>query len=117
LVSATSQRQSSPSVLVRLGQDDDLQAAIDDASGPVLLDFFADWCGPCRAQGKVLHSVEKAAEETGTLIIKINVDDHPELAKQLKVSSLPTLMMLKNGKVVERKTGLTDDRQLTKWMR
>ena len=117
LVNATSPRQPPAPVLVRLGERDDLQTAIDSATGPVLLDFFADWCGPCKTQGKVLHSVEKVAAESGTLMIKINVDEHPELAKQLNVSSLPTLMLVRDGQVVERKSGLTNERQLTAWMR
>ena len=72
-----------------------------------MLDFFADWCGPCRAQGKILRDVAETAAETQTLIVKINVDEHPQLAKEFQVSSLPTLMMLNDGEILRRQTGVT----------
>ena len=103
--------------LIELGHKESLNSVINRASGPVLLDFFADWCGPCRAQGKILHRVGDAAAQSGTLIIKINVDEHRELAEELNVSSLPTLMMVKDGRVVERRSGLTEAHLLTAWMR
>ncbi len=103
--------------LITLAAQDDLEDKIGAAAGPVILDFFADWCGPCRTQSKILHDMEDIAAKTETLIIKINVDDHPKLAKQFGVSSLPTLMMVENGKVIERQTGITDERQLSAWMR
>jgi thioredoxin len=103
--------------LITLPRGGDLNAKISGASGPVLLDFFADWCGPCRTQGKILHDLEGAAAKSQTLIIKINVDEHPQLAKELRVSSLPTLMMIKNGRIVERQTGVANKSRLVAWMR
>lgn len=117
LVRATTHHQVSAPALIQLGRDESLNAAIERANGAVLLDFFADWCGPCRTQGRILHSVEQTAADSGTLMIKINIDEHPELAEQLDVTSLPTLMMVKNGKVVQRRSGITQERILASWMR
>ena len=102
--------------LIELGQEESLHALVAGSPGPVLLDFFADWCGPCRTQGKILHDIEAIAANSGTLMIKINVDEHPDLAEQLGVNSLPTLMMVKNGQVVERRSGVTRPQRLAAWM-
>ena len=102
--------------LITLPRGGDLNAQIENAEGDVLLDFFATWCGPCRVQGKILHDLEDTAVDTQTRIIKIDVDDHPHLAEQLQVKSLPTLMMVKNGRVVERRSGVANKRQLIAWM-
>ncbi len=100
-----------------LPKGSDLGTFIGDAQGPVLLDFFADWCGPCKVQGKILHDLEEVAASMQTQIIKINVDDHPEIAKELRISSLPTLIMLRDGKVVERQSGVAKKRRLLAWMK
>lgn len=102
--------------LITLASHADLNQKIAEAPGPVLLDFYADWCGPCRKQGKILHEMEGAAARAQTTIIKINIDDHRDLAKQLNVSSLPTLMMVKNGQVTERQTGVATKTRLASWM-
>ena len=64
---------------------------------PVLVDFFAPWCGPCRMVGPVLDEI--AAEREDLAIAKINVDEEPELAQRYSVVSIPTLMVVENGKV------------------
>ncbi|QDV82182.1 thioredoxin family protein [Planctomycetes bacterium TBK1r] len=116
LVSTASASISQQSSLVILAPGEDLMAKVNNARGPVLLDFYADWCGPCKIQGKILHDMEQEAEKHGTLMIKINIDDHPQIAEQLQVEGIPTLMMVKNGRVVNRQSGIADKRKLTKWM-
>lgn len=71
---------------------------------PVLLDFYADWCGPCKMLAPVLHEI--AEENTGAFKVgKVNVDEQPDLAAQFGVMSIPTLLVFKNGKLVNQTVG------------
>lgn len=78
---------------------------------PVLIDFYADWCGPCRIQAPI---IEEVAEEVKDFAIvgKINVDKERDLARQYSIMSIPTLIIFKEGKVVERISGLTQKQRL-----
>ena len=80
-------------------------------SGVVLVDFFAPWCGPCRMQVPIL---EKLAAELGEKlkIVKINVDDLPGLAQKFEVSSIPTLLLFKNGTTANRFVGVQQETTL-----
>lgn len=89
-----------------LAEGEDLMAVIESAPGPVLVDFYADWCGPCRTQGKVLHELESFAAANRAQIIKVDIEKHPVLAKQFQVASLPTLMVIKEGEITSREMGL-----------
>lgn len=74
-------------------------------SGVVLVDFWAPWCGPCKMQGPILEKV-KAEIGGKAMIAKVNVDENPELAAKYGVRSIPTLILLKDGKVKQQFVGL-----------
>lgn len=76
---------------------------IKNSDKTVLLDFYADWCGPCRMVSPLVDQI--ADENPQYLVVKINVDSEPELAQQFGVLSIPTLVVMKNGKVVNQSAG------------
>ena len=70
---------------------------------PVLLDFWASWCGPCRMMAPIIDEI--AGERPDVVVGKVNVDDEPGLAAQYKIMSIPTLVVIKNGQVVNQAVG------------
>ena len=79
---------------------------------PVLLDFWASWCNPCRMLSPVLDEV--AAERPDIKVCKINIDEQPELASRFQIMSIPTLMVVKEGRIVDKAMGARPKRQILK---
>jgi thioredoxin 1 len=89
---------------------ENLQSILND-SKPVLVDFFAEWCGPCKVQAPVLKEVKSDIGDS-VRILKIDVDKSPAIAQQYQVSSIPTLILFRNGQPIWRQTGVASKQQL-----
>ncbi len=77
-----------------------------EASGPVLVDFWAEWCGPCKMIGPSLEEISDELGETVT-IVKLNIEDNPEVAGRLGIRGIPALYLYKNGEPVVQKLGIS----------
>ncbi len=87
--------------------------ANETKAGVVLLDLFATWCGPCRIQSAVLEEVAKTRPDMN--IAKVDVDENPNIARSFGVMSIPTLILLKDGKMVNKHVGLMQSDDLIKF--
>lgn len=84
--------------------DSDFETNVCTSPDPVLLDFWAGWCGPCRMLAPILEEVSAAKPDL--LIGKINVEEEPELAERFQILSIPTLILFQNGRTVKRISGV-----------
>lgn len=91
--------------------DENFDIEIQNTDKPVLVDFFADWCGHCKVQGPIIDAL---ADEVGAnaVIAKINVDENRERAEEYFISGIPAILVFKNGKLMEQKAGVHQKNEL-----
>ena len=94
--------------------DDNFETVIAD-SKPTVVDFWAEWCSPCKQMAPHLDAVAESMSEK-VRIAKINVDENPMAASLYGVQGLPTLMLFKNGKIVQTKTGAMSQKRIADWI-
>jgi thioredoxin 1 len=90
--------------------DSNFQAEVLESEQPVLVDFWAPWCGPCRVVGPVLEEI--AAERDDLRIVKLNVDENQQTAANFQVLSIPTMILFKNGQVAKKVIGAYPKKRL-----
>lgn len=94
---------------------ENFQAEVEQAQGTVLVDFWAQWCGPCRMQAPILEAF--AGEHSNIKVAKCDVDENPELAEKFSIMSIPSLLVFKGGKLVKSAVGLHDKEALAALVR
>ncbi len=95
--------------------DDSFKQDVLEASGPVLVDFWAEWCGPCRMVGPILDDI--AQEYGGKLTIaKVNIDENPGTPNEYAVRGIPTMLLFKDGKLLDTKVGALPKGALKDWI-
>ena len=95
--------------------DDIFETEVLKANGPVVVDFWAEWCGPCKALSPIIDEV--ANERGDSLkVAKVNIDENPDAPTNYKVRGIPTLMLFKDGEVVDTRVGGMSKGQLDEWL-
>ena len=94
--------------MIKYLEDNDLDSKLKDKK--ILVDFYADWCGPCKMLSPIIDEV--AQENDDIKVVKVNVDESSDIALEYKVMSIPTLVVIKGGKEVSRSVGVVDKKEI-----
>jgi thioredoxin 1 len=95
--------------------DADFDSEVLKATGAVVVDFWAEWCGPCRMIAPALEEISGSLDGK-VKIVKLNVDENPQTASKYGVMSIPTLMLFKNGEMASRQVGAAPKQKLEQWI-
>jgi thioredoxin 1 len=96
--------------------DADFDAKVLKSAEPVVVDFWAEWCGPCRMIAPALEELAEGALSGKVKVVKLNVDENPKTAAKYNVMSIPTLMVFKNGEMASRQVGAAPKAKLEQWI-
>ena len=96
--------------------DADFEATVLNSAEPVVVDFWAEWCGPCRMIAPALEEIATGALAGKVKIVKLNVDENPQTAAKYNVMSIPTLMLFKYGEMASRQVGAAPKAKLEQWI-
>ena len=100
---------------IKAVSDNDFEAEVINSDSPVLVDFWAEWCGPCKSLLPIVEEV--AAEMDGKVkVVKVNIEEAPDAPTKYGLRGVPTLMLFKDGKVVDTRVGGMPKSQLTDWL-
>jgi thioredoxin 1 len=95
--------------------DTTFESEVLKATGPVVVDFWAEWCGPCRMIGPALEEISGSLDGK-VKIVKLNVDENPQTAAKYGIQSIPTLMIFKDGQMASRQVGAAPKQKLEQWI-
>ncbi|XP_038612317.1 thioredoxin, mitochondrial [Tachyglossus aculeatus] len=114
--SAATIYNTAPAVTFHIQDGPDFQNRVVNSQTPVVVDFHAQWCGPCKILGPRLEKMV-AKQEGKVLMAKVDIDDNTDLAIEYEVSAVPTVLAIKNGDVVDKFVGIKDDDQLEAFLK
>ena len=107
---STFRRNREDNTMVKVITQDTYEQEVMQAKGTVLVDFYADWCGPCKMQAPIVDML--SSERDDVKFCKLNVDDAPAIAMQLGIASIPTIMVVKDGEITYKQPGLMQKAEL-----
>ena len=94
---------------------DNFDNEISSSNLPVLVDFWAEWCGPCKSLGPILEEISNDLKDQ-LKVVKVNLDENQDLAMKYSIRSIPTLLLFKEGKLIDTKVGLLPKSDLVEWL-
>ena len=96
--------------------DEEFETSVLKNSGVCLVDFWAEWCGPCKQIGPILEDIA-SNENSNITIAKINIDENPKIATEYGIRSIPTMLLFNNGELKDTKVGALPKQELSEWIK